>query len=366
MGHLIKFAISLGLLTFLSGCVNKSNPSNTSAFSVSAQSRKIFDLPSWPGRYDLGCVSQQSCWLNGSSGLWITEDAGLTWRNTRKPEGQFKKELEQCNFVNDGTGWCWTINGFEVTSNYGRNWKKFEKTPLDFPNGSLRFVQFTAIKGEIWIAGGLYRSLRIDEKLGGVPSSIASIEKNEILETAVYRTVDEGANWEKVDFPIYWGTANQVYFIDSMPVLTIGKRAVFYTENAGKNWKTADFRISDCHTKIKDITEITCAYLISNSTGFLALQDGGFFITNDGGQTWCERITQTNNFFGGGEKYMAKMYFSDNNQGIALGGNGILYATSDAGRSWNTAYSEDRVYDFACVNDRCSFVTNKGVFSLNR
>ena len=71
---------------------------------------------------------------------------------------------------------------------------------------------------------------------------------------------------------------------------------------------------------------------------------GGVWKTTDGGTSW-----QLQNYQPSKERPFLDLYFSDENNGVAIGAYGLFYRTSDGGKNWA------QEFHLELLNEECNF-----------
>src|SRR3954447_20944979 len=72
---------------------------------------------------------------------------------------------------------------------------------------------------------------------------------------------------------------------------------------------------------------LNAAAALNSSTRVIVGDSGSIFRTTDGGETWTQQASGTNN-------NLRAVAFADANHGIAVGDKGTILATKDAGTTW--------------------------------
>ena len=210
----------------------------------------------------------------------------------------------------------------------------------------------------------------VNNKIGYVVGGKSSCEGTgcTVLGSVVYKTIDSGENWKKLNIPYEWSELNSVSFINENIGFAVGLGLYIKTKDGGNTWKQFELNYHGLITKI---------IFINSQTGFCAGLFGNIFKTSDQGDSWikCDNESDGHIYdfcfvnekvgYAGGEKKVVKtidggetwriladspseiyfIHFSDVNNGIAIGKGhytggdfGIwtkaIYTTSDGGITW--------------------------------
>ncbi|MFH1842224.1 MAG: YCF48-related protein [bacterium] len=181
----------------------------------------------------------------------------------------------------------------------------------------------------------------------------------------ILRTIDGGLNWTPQTGTTR--TLDDVQFLDRQHGFAVGRFGTFLvTDDGGDNWAESNVTTDDLNT----------AWFHDELHGLVAGANGALFTTDDGGGTWTKKIvfdvnyhdlffTDTNQGFlvgapsesapfngqavilrtpDGGVTWLPRpcsttellqgAAFRDENVGLVVGENGVIYATDDAGASW--------------------------------
>lgn len=157
--------------------------------------------------------------------------------------------------------------------------------------------------------------------IGGNASSIVPVN--------VLRTTDGGTNWEAVTIASFAVNVNGIHFSDPMTGWAVGESGrVFYTADGGTSWvlQSGGPGTGTGNNLLYDV------HFSDGLNGCISGWQGTMFCTADGGANWTLRQTPYSGPF------RAVHMFSDQ-VGWAVGGNsngnGTIWQTSDAGANWD-------------------------------
>jgi photosystem II stability/assembly factor-like uncharacterized protein len=140
-------------------------------------------------------------------------------------------------------------------------------------------------------------------------------------------------------------------------LVTVGIRGhILYSDDTGKTWQQAKVPVS---------SDLTSVYFPTASDGWAVGHDGVVLHSSDGGQSWSKQLdgTQTGKIMldhytalaatdpaneqyatlvadaqrvadEGADKPFLDVWFADNQNGYVVGAFGMIFRTSDAGKSW--------------------------------
>ena len=313
-----------------------------------------------------------------SGGLWKTTNSGTTWTPiadtiqayamgcvTLDPNNPYvvwlgTGENNHQRALGYGTGVYKSVDGGQSWKHMGLNEsRQIGGIVIDPRNSNVVYV---AAEGSVWGPGGergLYKStdggntwnniLKISENTG-VNNIIYDPRNPDILfatseqrrrhvftkigggpETAVYKSTDAGASWEKImkglpsvdlggmGIAISPANPDVIY----LSVEAAEKQGGFFrSTNRGASWE----KMSDTHSKGQYFNEIYCD---PKNADKVYLMDVVSKVTLDGGKTWKD-IGQSNRHVDD-----HAMWIEPNDpQHFLIGGDGGIYETFDGGSNW--------------------------------
>jgi photosystem II stability/assembly factor-like uncharacterized protein len=139
------------------------------------------------------------------------------------------------------------------------------------------------------------------------------------MQGLILLTTDAGENWkmDTIESAVGFWTVD---FVNVNIGYVTGNSKIFKTTNSGDSW----FELGNANSS-QD------AFFCNDTVGTIV---GGYNIarTNDGGLSWGLQ-------FQGLSNYLTGVVFSDLNNGIVVGENGVILRTSNGGQTWNYEFS---------------------------
>ena len=247
-------------------------------------------------------------------------------------------------FLNDSVGFACGGKQFEYgaifkTTDKGNSWKKvysdFTRSIYDlyfindnngFAGGDSILLLTTDNKGESW-QSFWFNHIPRDKPQRTAFKNFFRINDHEFYIVGgqnfnaglVFKTTNAGNNW---GFNIFENELKGIYFIDSINGYVSGNGVIYKTTDAGQTYQL-------CNIKGDFFTSV---HFNDKNNGIAVGYDGGIYLTSDAGDNW-KTIVQPNKVF---EKrvHFNDMKFEDNDRGYAAGTNGLLMYTDDGGSNW--------------------------------
>jgi photosystem II stability/assembly factor-like uncharacterized protein len=249
--------------------------------------------------------SSTTGWIVGDGDPLVTTDGGVNWNSTpniTKADFGFQ-QMQQVLFTSSSTGYIVGNKGkLAKTTDGGSTWSVSTiSTELNY----FGIAFGTSSTG--WVVGE-----------GG----------------AIDKTVNSGSAWASDVTPVTTESLNATFFINSNTGFAVGENGILIkTINGGTNWTTINLGTTNT---LYDI------YFTSESVGYIC-GDAAFYYTDDGGATWTPRaVTYT---------YYSTKFVNDN-IGWAVGSvaNGQIIKTINRGASWSVKTPPSPLYDLAIVD----------------
>ncbi|MCF8262906.1 MAG: T9SS type A sorting domain-containing protein [Melioribacteraceae bacterium] len=162
----------------------------------------------------------------------------------------------------------------------------------------------------------------------------------------VLKSTDGGASWDYVTNPTEASKdLNSIAFVDANIGYTGGKTNIVYrTTDGGASWDS----VYNAAGTVRDLK-------VWDALTFMVIGDGGIQKTTDGGATFATID------YPEGEK-MWRSYFMDDNNGLAVGQNGLVILTTDGGNNWTKqeSGSTSKLRGVFMFNGGTAVVTGQG------
>lgn len=126
----------------------------------------------------------------------------------------------------------------------------------------------------------------------------------------------------------------KIYFINDHDGWAAGHDAILHTTDGGKKWVRQDTGITGT---------IASIFYINPRTGWV-LAGGAVYSTQDGGGKWDKTYLPQSEYpaFGAPGLDLGDIYFTDDKNGWAVVGFGLIFYTNDGGKTWaNQLHTED-------------------------
>jgi photosystem II stability/assembly factor-like uncharacterized protein len=279
----------------------------------------------------------------GPRNLFLTTDAGETWREIETPD-YFNPTDVAMTDVNH----IWYVNEEEIyfTSDQGANWTlQFNDSEL---TTFINYIHFFDPQNGIAMADGLVENVSpavfLKTTDGGEnwvsmnDSAFGSYSRNAWYEVdfvdmengfffangpssgAIWKTADSGTTWEETSLKVSsaFDFINVLDFYDTQIGYCANDNIFRRTLDGGESWET--FNMGDNVIAVMDI-EITP----ENSDRVWAGDVSGLFLSNDAGETWGAIDLP-----GEGGVFVRKIQFFDADHGFLLGNDNKLYYIDNA------------------------------------
>ena len=201
-----------------------------------------------------------------------------------------------------------------MTADGGKNWiKKDSGTDKDLYGISFTGNSLFAV-GE----GGITIKYTVDTLGANVKDLVNMPEKKEEIQEEPPRPIEKDV-WEIVRQPKWTVDFSDVYFADVNKGWAIGSDGLIaVTNDGGKTWEQ---QVSN--TK----KELTSIFFHDINNGWVCGEGGTLLYTEDGGNTWTAQKTGT-------VDGLRCIYFLDKQNGWITKDNGSILRTEDSGKTW--------------------------------
>jgi photosystem II stability/assembly factor-like uncharacterized protein len=239
--------------------------------------------------HSIDVIDDQTVWVSGRSGLFHTDDGGITW-NMSIVVSQ-RAGLSVVEFINRTHGWTATMSTLYKTMDGGMTWEAvsgwtFDDTP--------RRIQFLSIL-DVWAIGwfGIYHSEdgaetweQVHSIGGSALSFVSDTEAWAVGDSALMHMVD-GSNWSMLVIPARAPVPfrftppylSDIQFLDSNNGWIVGDEIpIMYTPDAGGNWYEQS--VSE-----EVIGRLYSVYFVNVTHGWAVGSDGTILRTTEGNVT---------------------------------------------------------------------------------
>jgi len=253
-------------------------------------------------------VEMKNLLLNGIALLFTVQTTFSQWI---EQNSGVKDNLVDVCFVDSLNGWALAEKGFILHTNDGG--LVWEKQIFPDQTDQLYKVQFSDINN------------------GAVIGSFGTF----------MLTNNGGNTWQELTFP-YKGNINDLYYMDSLNLWTIGWGYILHSSDGGYNWeKQLEMKITDStfhvvFTGIKFFDKNT-GYAIAKTPSFDMDEPNYFYTTDDGGKNWNNKgiiKAYVDAIADSGTPSVSYGINFISKENIWLWGLSGLVNTSDAGLSW--------------------------------
>lgn len=300
--------------------------------------------------------------------FWILVlDATLAFAQWQETNYSENMSIEDISFVNENVGYVVGYHEVYKTVNGANSW--ILSVANIFSNGP-RLVHF--IDQNVGFIAGSSSEFDFPIKVaktinGGFSWTITELEGNDqtfsygrdlyFLDDnigflvcnggSVYRTIDQGLNWERV-----YNDPGEDFSAIHFPTAAIGfmvpvfGNEIYRTINGGNTWSAMP---------LNGNYNMTDVYFLDSQTGFITCTYSKILKTTDGGLTWSETNFGTQDAF-------SAIAFTNYNTGYVVGSNGTLVTTSNTGATW-VPQASGVSHSLTCidfVNDSVGYIGTAG------
>lgn len=230
-----------------------------------------------------------------------TTDGGITWQEDKVGNQTF---LSVC-FVNPQVGWRVGTQGIiQKTIDAGADWFNQSKS---FTYNDLAHVDF------------------VNEKYGWVTDR----------EGQLYSTKDGGKSWRTKIEPSNKGSYD-FDFIDSLIGYSHYESGIYKTVDGGSNWVKVYSFSPNPYPSLS-------IFFMNASQGWIVFDRGRIIHTSDGGLSWNEQKSNT-------DQPLFDIEFVDDKHGWIVGEKGVILRTNNSGENWENIEIFDAEFDIVKVD----------------
>lgn len=294
-----------------------------------------------------------------------TTDGGETWQKVSDGTVQ---DLLSVDFPNNQTGYiCGTDGTILKTTNLGQSWQNLNSGVSQTLNG-IAFIRAnigtavgdngivirTTDGGQNWVQqssgisgpGKLNSVSFVNDNVGFAAGYNASSVG------AVIKTTNGGSTWTNIPTGIN-SLLFSIDFRDESNGIAVGTDgAILVTTNSGSTWTNRSLGFGFTLTSVQLVSS---SFAVASGFSFLEFPPVGVvYVSTNGGDTWSERsngITQT----------LERSFFTNENEGIAIGSYGEIYRTTNGGLNWTFEQSgtDNTLYSLH-TSDNNTIITGRG------
>lgn len=263
-----------------------------------------------------------------------SSDGGNTWIDG----GPTTTDPINCvKYINTDTGYITMSEvGIWKTTNRGQTWQLLDPNSPNFQGeyelqlfGQQNIGYDAGSYLRIFKANGnldLWNKLIVNDDFNDV--YFTSTQTGYVLSGAVYKTMNGGENWSRLqNFPynVFISSLNSIVFTDSLTGFVGGPPCrILKTTDAGNGWYVTNLTgLTDTMGTIYKI------FFISTTRGWAVTSRGGILKTTDAGENWIAQLNV------GIYAAFKSIFFIDSLNGWAVwGGYNGIYNTTNGGENW--------------------------------
>ncbi len=274
-------------------------------------------------------------------------------------------------FLSDSVGFACGGRQFDYgaifkTTNNGNNWKKVYSSNLrsvynlhfvddskGYAGGDSMLLLTTNDRGENWNEFW-FDTIPRDKYQRTAFKNFFFFNENEFLMVGgqnydsglIYKTTDAGNNWI---FKTFENELKGIYFIDELNGYLSGYGVIYKTNDGGLSYQLCSIK-GDFFTSV---------YFGDKDNGVAVGYNGGIYKTQNAGNNW-KTIVKPNKAF---EKrtHFNDIKFGDTNIGYAVGSDGLLMITEDGGNNWKLAkkFCDDNLFSITILTNKLLLITSE-------
>ncbi|WP_027003250.1 WD40/YVTN/BNR-like repeat-containing protein [Hugenholtzia roseola] len=150
----------------------------------------------------------------------------------------------------------------------------------------------------------------------------------------IFKTTDGGQTWIKQDAPTKFSFSG-TYFIDNTLYSVAPFSGIIKFENINESWKNYKAQKSD------KPAFLTSVFFPNANIGYAVGNEGSLCKTEDAGQKWKSLASNISTD-------LNQVFFTSSKRGYAVGDKGVIIATQNGGLTWKAMDSPTKVPLYAC------------------
>lgn len=255
-----------------------------------------------------------------------TTNGGVNW--VLKNSGVFNANMNSVDFI-DSNNIILIGNGIYRTTNGGDNWIFISNqggTEVKFFNNNTGIIiedwqniKRTTDGGFNWSTQSFSYNVWNDLKFISEQTGFASCKNNNNEGGSIYKTTNQGINWNKVYNISGIKTVSNINFINAVTgyALVDVNSLIIKTTNGGDNW------ISFCNFS-QALSTFYGMSVFSDSLQYIA-SNGSVYKSINSGLNWSSSPTPG---------LLTSIYFPTRDTGFVVGSGGVIYGTINSGSNW--------------------------------
>jgi len=321
-------------------------------------------LPRFTGSsIDAARIVGDRIWAMGSAAtMHGSEDFGATWQSLNQVNAQYQYKIGAID--NDRIMSIGYASSMTLTTDGGANWASdfvvadnsisLQLWGIDFVNSNTGWVAGSGGFIARTTDGGLNWSLPGASVTTQWLRAVYAIDENNVWIVGAAGTIlksdNGGTDWATQGTGVSSQTLYDIDGIDQNKLAIVGDRSAFlYTTDGGLNWTVATHDLVG-ETKISDL------FFLDANHGWAVGNDGVILFSANAGATWAKKNTPTSLDLSG-------VGFKNETTGWVTGEDGFIFETTDAGVNWTqvaTGLTEKDMKSIAVTEDDKVFVCGYG------
>jgi len=299
------------------------------------------------GLSDVALLDNGEFWAVGYDGknvdrIYLSKDRGATWEPVEVSGNGFT--MHAITFSDAHHGWAVGGNGLIIRTKDGGSTWELLKPSIPTESGErqsdLHAVHF--INANVgYVAGNRRTASKTSDEVWG------SVE--------IFCTKDGGDTWRQCYYENEPGSVFQIVTVsESEAFVVLDGNRLMKTEDQGRTWH----RVPLSSKKVFSIA------FTPTGVGWIVGNKGCFQRSDDGGKTWQQPVSLTEDFV---DRDWEAVAFDSNGTGLAVGENSTLALTTDNGTTWElqTSITGDHLRAIRMQGSRAVILGAQNAYSIN-